>query len=166
MTPKAARNLSAVAFVALLRPSKNLLWMLDDLFGSPTPWERLTSAALLVFGPEGIIWGQILPWILLAFFLSLALYRYLRRRDFSQLCTDCAARKPLVWVLFLLFAFFSIVQPTLVRICPPPDYTAYSGEDFVCYDESFDAPEDAPPTLQPDTQNSELKTQNSPEVPQ
>ena len=169
MTPKAARNLSAVAFVALLLPCKNLLIFVDTLFlslGAPPPLEYLFIATIPIFGPEGAgFWPLILLMLLLAFLLSLALYRYLRRRDFPQLCADCAARKPLVWTLFLLFVFFSLVSPffSYVTVSPPPDDTAYFDEDFEVSscDESFDAPEDAPPAFQPDTQNSKLETQNS-----
>lgn len=173
MTPKAARNLSAVAFVALYGPCQNILVWLNALFplwGLPPPLDRFFLAAIPVFGPLSV-WLFALLMALLAFIPSFALYGYLRRRDFPQLCADCAARKPLVWILFLLFAFLSILHPSVHQVpstMPPPDYTIMSDENFEAYtyDEYFDAPEDAPPALQPDTQNPELKTQNSPEVPQ
>ena len=98
MTPKAARNLSAVAFVALFVPCRNLLTWLDLLFisfGAPPPVENLMGASISIFGPVAI-WLPILLIVLLAFLASLALYRYLRRRDFPQICADCATRKPLV----------------------------------------------------------------------
>ena len=154
MTPKAARNLSAVAFVALLLPCQNLMVWLDVLLGSFGRYPFM-----LGLNPWAAWWLRMgLP----AFLLSLVLYRYLRRRDFPQLCADCASRKPIVWTLFFLFAFLSLVHPVVTPICA----SDYPDEDFVCYDESFDAPEDAPPSLRPETQNPESKTQNSPEVPQ
>ena len=151
MTPITARNLSAVVFVALLLPCKNLLLWLDSLcfsLGAPPLLENLILAAIRVFGPKAVLWVQILPMLLLAFLLSLALYRYLRRRDFPQLCADCAARKPLVWTLFLLFAFLSLLHPYLffITATPPPVDTSYFDENFEgSPDDAFADPEDAPP---------------------
>lgn len=119
MTPKTARNLSAVAFVALILPCQNLMVWLDVLLGS-FGWYPLS----LILGSNPWIWWLRLA--LPAFLLSLVLYLYLRRRDFPQLCADCATRKPLVWTLFFLFAFLSLVHPVVTPICA----SDYPDEDF------------------------------------
>ena len=135
MTPKAARNLSAVAFLALFLPCWNLLI-----------WVQVLFVSFHISGlPPSALWLNV---AVLAFLPSLALYLYLRRRDFPQICADCAARKPLVWTFFLLFAFFTLVHPALVFTSapPPPDDAAYFDEDFeVSPDDGFADAEDAPP---------------------
>ena len=125
MTPKTARNLSLVAIVVLYQPCRNLLAVLDLLcwllFHTESPLTRFLHSVLSSHGPRACIGVSFLACLILPLLLSLLLYRYLLRRDFAQVCADCAARKIRLTVLFLLFAFFTVFQIQATHVPIPAD---------------------------------------------
>ena len=133
MSPKTARNLALVAAVALYQPCRNLLALLDILcrllFHTQAPHGHLLQLLLAHFGPWGYVLGSLFVIFLPAGLLAFLLHRYLIRRDFAQVCADCAARKRLLTVLFVLFALLSIFlfQARTVKVpasaysYPPPE---------------------------------------------
>ena len=125
MTPKTARNLSLVALAVLYQPCRNLLAVLDLLcwllFHTESPLTRFLHSVLSSHGPRAYIGVSFLACLILPLVLSLLLYRYLLRRDFAQVCADCAARKIRLTILFLLFAFFTVFQIQATRFPVPAD---------------------------------------------
>ena len=125
MNPKTARNLSLVALVALYQPCRNLLAVLDllcrILFHTESPLTRFLHVMWASHGPWAYIWFSLLTGLILPLVLSILLYRYLLRRDFAQVCADCAARKIRLTVLFLLFAFFTVFQIQATHVPIPAD---------------------------------------------
>lgn len=116
MNPRTAKNLSIVAFAALILPVRNLLALLEALvavlFRIPLPIQRM----LFVLKKSPVPWGiltvsvvNLIP-MAIAAVLAVCLYRYLLPRDFSLVAADCAARKGRVRTLAFLFVFFSIFQ--------------------------------------------------------
>ncbi len=122
MTPKLARNLSLVAFVALFQPCRNLLVLLGSLFALffhiPAPHARLLQHLLLTYDPAAYNCASLLINLVLPLILSILLYRWLRRRDFAQACADCATRKIRLGILFLLFALLSVFQLNMSLVYP------------------------------------------------
>ncbi len=131
MNPKTARNLSLVALVALYQPCRNLLAVLDllcrILFHTESPLTRFLHVMWASHGPWAYIWFSLLTGLILPLVLSILLYRYLFRRDFAQVCADCAARKIRLSVLFFLFALFTVFQIQAIHVpvpaasYPPPE---------------------------------------------
>ena len=125
MTPKTARNLSLVALAVLYQPCRNLLAVLDLLcwllFHTESPLTRFLHSVLSSHGPRAYIGVSFLVCLILPLVLSILLYRYLLRRDFAQVCADCAARKIRLTVLFILFAFFTVFQIQAIRVPVPAD---------------------------------------------
>lgn len=126
MTPRTAKNLSIVAFAALVLPCRNLLALLEALvavlFRVPFPIQRMVVVLKKLPGPWGILTVSVVNLIPMAIaaILAVCLYRYLLPRDFPRVAADCAARKGRVRTLAVLFVFFSIFQfvahPVLVPV--------------------------------------------------
>lgn len=126
MNPRTAKNLSIVAFAALVMPVRNLLALLEalvaHLFRIPFPIQRMVCVLKKSPGPWGILTVSVVSLIPMAIaaILAVCLYRYLRARDFPRVAADCAARKGRVRMLAILFVFFSIFQfvahPVLVPV--------------------------------------------------
>ena len=126
MNPRTAKNLSIVAFAALVMPVRNLLALLEalvaHLFRIPFPIQRMVCVLKKSPGPWGILTVSVVNLIPMAIaaILAVCLYRYLRARDFPRVAADCAARKGCVRTLAFLFVFFSIFQfvahPVLVPV--------------------------------------------------
>ena len=116
MTPRTSKNLSIVAFAALILPVRNLLALLEALvavlFRIPFPIQRMLFVLKKSPGPWGILTVSVVNLIPMAIaaVLAVCLYRYLLPRDFSLVAADCAARKGRVRTLAFLFVFFSIFQ--------------------------------------------------------
>ena len=120
MNPRTAKNLSIVAFAALVMPVRNLLALLEalvaHLFRIPFPIPRMVFVLKKSPGPWGILTVSVVNLIPMAIaaILSVCLYRYLRARDFPRVAADCAARKGRVRMLAILFVFaFAIVLLSL-----------------------------------------------------
>lgn len=116
MNPRTAKNLSIVAFAALILPVRNLLALLEalvaTLFRIPFPIQRMLFVLKRSPGPWGILTVSVVTLIPMAIaaILAVCLYRYLRARDFPRVAADCSARKGRVRTLGILFVFFSIFQ--------------------------------------------------------
>ena len=125
MTPRTARNLSLVALVALYPLCRNLLAVLDllcrILFHTESPLTHFLYFVWANHGQWAHIGSSFLVSLILPLVLSILLYRYLLRRDFAQVCADCAARKMRLTVLFILFAFFTVFQIQATRVSVPAD---------------------------------------------
>ena len=143
MSPKTARNISLVALVALYQPCRNLLAVLDllcrILFHTESPLTRVLYSMWASHGQWAYIGFSFLTCLILPLVLSILLYRYLLRRDFAQVCADCAARKIRLTVLFILFAFFTVFQIQAIRVPVPADsYPQFESIDGI---ESIDDPD-------------------------
>ncbi len=116
MNPRTAKNLSIVAFAALILPVCNLLALLEalvaTLFRIPFPIQRMLFVLKRSPGPWGILTVSVVTLIPMAIaaILAVCLYRYLLPRDFPLVAADCSARKGRVRTLAFLFVFFSIFQ--------------------------------------------------------
>ena len=115
MTRKQAGIISTIAFVVLIRPCANLFSFLDMMWGNisgdiVTPYIRLLS---FMFEKHGAVVANLatvaIAWILPAI-LAIAIYCYLRRRDFAQVSADCAAHKVWAWLAFAAFLLFSFTS--------------------------------------------------------
>jgi hypothetical protein len=125
MTPRTAKNLSIVAFAALILPVRNLLALLEALvavfFHIPFPIQQTLFVLKRCPGPRGTLTVFIVNLIPMAIaaILAFCLYRYLLPRDFPLVIADCAARKGRIRTLAFLFVFFSIFQ-FVARSVPQP----------------------------------------------
>ena len=115
MTRKQAGIISTIAFVVLIRPCANLFSFLDMMWGNisgdiVTPYIRLLS---FMFEKYGAVVANLatvaIAWILPAI-LAIAICCYLRRRNFAQVCADCAAHKVWAWLAFAAFLLFSFTS--------------------------------------------------------
>lgn len=119
MTRRQAGIVSAVAFAALIRPVSNLLEFADLVWnvisqGGIPPRIRLSMAIAGVCGMAAAQWANILIGWLAAAVPALLIYRYLRRRDFAQVCADCAAHRICAWSLLLAFFALTLLRPGMV----------------------------------------------------
>ena len=145
MSPKTARNLSLVALFVLYQPCRNLLAVLDLLcrifFHTESPLTRFLYSMWASHGQWAYIGFSSLTCLILPLVLSILLYRYLLRRDFAQVCADCAARKIRLTVLFILFAFFTVFQIQAIRVPVPADsYPQFESISDVEYVDVIDDP--------------------------
>ena len=131
MTPRTSKNLSIVAFAALILPVCNLLPLLEALvaalFRIPFPIQRTLILLVNRPGPWGILTVSAVSLVPMAIAgtLAVCLYRYLRPRDFSRVAADCAARKGRFRTLAFLFVFLSIFNfATRPVLRPVMDATA------------------------------------------
>lgn len=116
MTKKSAAIIAMVAFVALIVPCAHLLSLVcaiaEAIFGVGTnPVYALMIKLNSLFGMWVLILAQILIAFLIPAFFAFLLYRYLLRRDFRQVCEDCAAHKVRAWSLFAVFFLFTWISP-------------------------------------------------------
>ena len=116
MTKKSAAIIAMVAFVALIVPCAHLLSLVcaiaEAIFGVGTnPVYALMIKLNSLFGMWVLILAQILIAFLMPAFFAFLLYRYLLRRDFRQVCEDCAANKVRAWSLFAVFFLFTWISP-------------------------------------------------------
>lgn len=115
MTKKTARIISVLAFIALLRPCANVLTFVEVLWcrlfhDVEPPHAQLLRAIYETFGADAACWANVaLGWIVAAI-PTVLIYRYLVRRDFKQVCDDCAAHKVLAWTFFALFVLFTFTS--------------------------------------------------------
>ena len=116
MTKKAAAIIALVAFVALFVPCGHLLSLVcaivEAVFGvGANPVSALLICLYSLFGTWASILAQIVIYFILPAFLAFFLYRYLLRRDFRQVCEDCAAHRARAWSLFAVFSLFTWLSP-------------------------------------------------------
>ena len=121
MTRKQAGIVSAVAFAALVKPMGNLMGFVDLAWyvacqSGMSPHLRIFMAIADAFGLTAAQWANILIGYLAAAVPALLIYRYLRRRDFAQVCESCAAHKVRAWSLLLAFFVLTLLHPVSVPI--------------------------------------------------
>jgi hypothetical protein len=117
MTKKQAGVIALIAFVALIRPCSNMFTFADLLWSvvfktgmMNTPYMRLCVFMFDRFGRGAAELTSVAIIWTIAVFVTMVIYRYLRRRDFAQVCADCAAHKVWAWLAFAAFLLFSFTS--------------------------------------------------------
>ena len=117
MTKKQAGVIAVIAFVALIKPCANIFTFVDMLWGKVfevgtmnTPYIQLFSFIFNRFGEAAANLAYVAIIWTIAAIVAMAIYRYLRRRDFAQVCADCAAHKVRAWLAFAAFLLFSFTS--------------------------------------------------------
>ena len=118
MTKKQAGVIAVIAFAALIKPMGNLIEFVDIVWcltvdGVASPRWRMYNAILHEFGPTAMYWSRVLFDGIVAAIPALLIYRYLRRRDFAQVCMSCAAHKIRAWSLLVAFLGFTLLNPSI-----------------------------------------------------
>ena len=124
MTKKQAGVIAVIAFAALIKPMGNLMGFVDIawcLAGDrmALPLWRMYNAILQEFGPAAMYWSRVAFDCIVAFIPALLIYRYLRRRDFTQVCMSCAAHKIRAWSLLVAFLVFTLLNPSITTTTVP-----------------------------------------------
>ncbi len=122
MTRRQAGIISVVAFAALLKPMGTLIGFADIACaaisrGAVWPSYWLLKVVADVFGMVAAQWGDILIGWVAAAVPALLIYRYLRRRDFAQVCAGCSAHSIRAWSLLGVFLALTVLKTSV--ICTP-----------------------------------------------
>lgn len=115
MTKKQAGVIAMIAFAALIKPMGNLIEFVDLVWylivdGVASPRWRMYNAILQEFGFTAMCLTRGSFDCILAAIPALLIYRYLRRRDFAQVCISCAAHKIRAWSLLVAFLVFTLLN--------------------------------------------------------
>lgn len=118
MTKKQAGVIAVIAFAALIKPMGNLIEFVDIVWclvvdGVASPRWRMYNAILQEFGPTAMYWSRISFDCIVATIPALLIYRYLRRRDFTQVCMSCAAHKIRAWSLLVAYLALTLLNPSI-----------------------------------------------------
>jgi hypothetical protein len=118
MTKKQAGVIAVIAFAALLRPMGNLIEFVDIVWclavdGVTSPRWRMYNAILQEFGPTVMYWSRVSFDCIVAAIPALLIYRYLRRRDFTQVCMSCAAHKIRAWSLLVAYLALTLQNSSI-----------------------------------------------------
>ena len=118
MTKKQAGVIAVIAFAALIKPMGNLIEFVDIVWclavdGVASPRWRMYNAILQEFGPTAMYWSRVLFDCIVAAIPALLIYRYLRRRDFTQVCMSCAAHKIRAWSLLVAYLALTLLNPSI-----------------------------------------------------
>ena len=121
MTKKQAGVVAVVAFAALIVPMRNLIVFAELAWYVAThavasPRLSMFNAILQEFGPTAMYWSRVSFDCIVAAIPALLIYRYLRRRDFAQVCADCAAHKARARSLLALFLAMTLLHPSMVEV--------------------------------------------------
>ena len=121
MTKKRAGVVAVVAFAALIVPMRNLIGFAELAWCVAThavasPRLSMFNAILQEFGPAAMYWSRVSFDCIVAAIPALLIYRYLRRRDFAQVCADCAAHKVRARSLLALFLAMTLLHPSMVEV--------------------------------------------------
>ena len=119
MTRRQAGIISVVAFAALLKPMGTIIGCFEIAWrvisrGGVQPRDRLIMAIADAFGVTAAQWANILIGWVAAAVPALLIYRYLRRRDFGQVCADCSAHSVRAWSLLVLFLALTLLHLSVV----------------------------------------------------
>lgn len=122
MTRRQAGIISVVAFAALLKPMGTLIGCFEIAWrvisrGGVQPRDRLIMAIADAFGVTAAQWANILIGWVAAAVPALLIYRYLRRRDFGQVCAGCSAHSIRAWSLLVCFLALTVLKTSV--ICKP-----------------------------------------------
>ena len=118
MTKKQAGVIAVIAFAALIKPMGNLIEFVDIVWylavdGVASPRWRMYNAILQEFGPTAMYWSRGSFDCIVAAIPALLIYRYLRRRDFTQVCMSCAAHKIRAWSLLVAYLALTLLNPSI-----------------------------------------------------
>ena len=118
MTKKQAGVIAVIAFAALIKPMGNLIEFVDIVWclavdGVASPRWRMYNAILQKFGPTAMYWSRVSFDSIVAAIPALLIYRYLRRRDFTQVCMSCAAHKIRAWSLLVAYLALTLLNPSI-----------------------------------------------------
>ena len=118
MTKKQAGVIAVIAFAALIKPMGNLIEFVDIVWclavdGVASPRWRMYNAILQEFGPTAMYWSRVSSDCIVAAIPALLIYRYLRRRDFTQVCMSCAAHKIRAWSLLIAYLALTLLNPSI-----------------------------------------------------
>ena len=118
MTKKQAGVIAVIAFAALIKPMGNLVEFVDIVWclavdGVVSPRWRMYNAILQEFGPTAMYWSRVSFDSIVAAIPALLIYRYLRRRDFTQVCMSCAAHKIRAWSLLVAYLALTLLNPSI-----------------------------------------------------
>ena len=119
MTRRQSGIISVVAFAALLKPMGTIIGCFEIAWrvisrGGVQPRDRLIMAIADAFGVTAAQWANILIGWVAAAVPALLIYRYLRRRDFGQVCADCSAHSIRAWSLLVLFLALTLLHLSVV----------------------------------------------------
>ena len=120
MTKKQAGVIAVIAFAALIKPMGNLIEFVDIVWclavdGVASPRWRMYNAILQEFGPTAMYWSRVSFGCIVAAVPALLIYRYLRRRDFAQVCADCAEHRIKAWALLAVFLALTLLHLSVAR---------------------------------------------------
>ena len=119
MTRKQSGVIAVIAFAALLKPMGTIIGCFEIAWrvisrGGVQPRDRLIMAIADAFGVTAAQWANILIGWVAAAVPALLIYRYLRRRDFGQVCADCSAHSIRAWSLLVLFLALTLLHLSVV----------------------------------------------------
>ena len=122
MTRRQSGIISVVAFAALLKPMGTIIGCFEIAWrvisrGGVQPRDRLIMAIADAFGVTAAQWANILIGWVAAAVPALLIYRYLRRRDFAQVCAGCSAHSIRAWSLLVIFLALTLLKTSM--ICKP-----------------------------------------------
>ena len=128
MTRRQAGIISVVAFAALLKPMGTIIGCAEIVWrlisqGGVQPRDRLIMAIADAFGGTAAQCVNILIGWAAAAVPALLIYRYLRRRDFAQVCADCSAYRIRAWSLLVFFLALTLLHLSVVSIPVPFEQT-------------------------------------------
>ena len=120
MTKKQAGVIAVIAFAALLRPMVTLIGLAEIAWrvvfqGCVQPRDRLLMAIADAFGAGAAQWADVLIGWMAAAIPALLIYRYMRRRDFAQVCADCAEHRIKAWALLVVFLALTLLHLSVAR---------------------------------------------------
>ena len=118
MTRRQAGIISGGAFAALLKPMGTLIGCFEiacRVISRGAVWPRywLLAAVADVFGMVAAQWVDILIGWVAAAVPALLIYRYLRRRDFTQVCMSCVAHKIRAWSLLVAYLALTLLNHSI-----------------------------------------------------
>ena len=119
MTRKQAGVIAVIAFAALLRPMVTLIGLAEIAWrvvfqGCVQPRDRLLMAIADAFGAGAAQWADVLIAWTVSAIPALLIYRYLRRRDFAQVCADCEEGRIKAWSLLVVFLALTLLNRSVV----------------------------------------------------
>ena len=122
MTRKQSGVIVVIAFAALLKPMGTIIGCFEIAWrvisrGGVQPRDRLIMAIADAFGVTAAQWANILIGWVAAAVPALLIYRYLRRRDFGQVCAGCSAHSIRAWSLLVIFLALTLLKTSM--ICKP-----------------------------------------------
>ena len=82
--------------------------------GCVQPRDRLLMAIADAFGAGAAQWADVLIAWTVSAIPALLIYRYLRRRDFAQVCADCEKGRIKAWSLLAVFLALTLLNRSVV----------------------------------------------------